>query len=80
MKNAKGVKLFETFEDLDEDMPDLGLLEKGFLFLFFCYSIVQVAVIGQVHHHTILLPYLPQRFAPLIDERPLVPDHVPVSD
>ena len=80
MENAKGVKLFKALDDLEEDMPDLCFLEKLFLLFFFCYSITKVAVIGEIHDHTILLPYLPQGFCALVHEGLLVPYNVWVSD
>ena len=75
------VELFESFEHLNEDVPDELFFEGLGRLLLFGYSSREIAVVCKFHHNAVWISIpLPNRLARLVHESFLVSDYIRVLD
>ena len=49
MENIEVVQAFEAQDDVDEGLPDGGLVEEGVVFLVGHYFLVEISVVEKLH-------------------------------
>ncbi len=51
MQDIEVMEAFEAEGDLNEGLPNVPFLEILFVFLLIKYLLIQVAIIGKLHHY-----------------------------